>query len=158
MTVKLIQNRQNDRVFARIEGIEKLTKRGLRQGMFKGGQTLISEVSRSILNDPKTGVVYIRRDSAGRRRRHQSSAAGETHANLSGALRRSRSFQLRGSSEIEFGYGVSSGKSAPAYARAIEFGFRPRNLEARPTLRNALNSQQGNLISHFEREIARALK
>ncbi len=156
MTVKFIKGRQNERVFGRIEGIEKLTKRGLRQGMFRAGQTLRSEANRAILNDPKTGIIYVRKIAGGRRRRHRSSAPGETHANLTGTLRKSLSFQLRGSKEIEFGYGVSSGKVAPEYAGAIEFGTT--RMKARPTLKNALNSQQGNLTQHFERETMKALK
>ena len=156
MTVRFVPNRENDRVFGRIENLQRLTRRGLRQGMFRAGQTLRAEASRAILNDPKTGIVYIRRDRAGRRRRHQSSAAGETHANLSGTLRRSLSFQLRGSSEIEFGYGVSSGRSAPDYAGFVEFGTT--KMRARPSLLNALNSQQGNLTQHFENEILEGLQ
>jgi len=156
MTVRFVPNRQNDRVFGRIENLQRLTRRGLRQGMFRAGQTLRAEASRAILNDPKTGIVYIRRDRAGRRRRHQSSAAGETHANLTGTLRRSLSFQLRGSSEIEFGYGVSSGRSAPDYAGFVEFGTT--KMRARPSLLNTLNSQRGNLTQHFENEILEGLQ
>ena len=156
MTVRFVPNRQNDRVFGRIENLQRLTRRGLRQGMFRAGQTLRAEASRAILNDPKTGIVYIRRDRSGRRRRHQSSAPGETHANLTGTLRRSLSFQLRGSSEIEFGYGVSSGRSAPDYAGFVEFGTT--KMRARPSLLNTLRSQQGNLTQHFEREILEGLQ
>lgn len=145
MTVKFTQNRQNTKVFAVIKDIPKLTRRGLRQGMFKAGQGLISEANREILKGGKTGVIYIRRDRAGRRRRHMSSAAGESHANLSGTLRKSLSFQLRGSSEIEFGYGVSSGKEAPEYARFVEFGTT--KMKARPSLNNALDAEQGNMTS-----------
>lgn len=156
MTVKFIRGGQNDRVFGRIEGIEKLTKRGLRQGMFRAGQTLRAEASREILKGAKTGRIYIRKIAGGRRRRHRSSAPGETHANLTGTLRKSLSFQLRGSNEIEFGYGVSSGKSAPDYAAFVEFGTT--KMKPRPSLKNALNSQQGNLTQHFEREIMKAIK
>ena len=96
MTVQFIQLGANARTFARIEGIEKLTRKGLRQGMFKAGQSLRSEASHEILKGPKTGRIYIRRIRGGRRRRHQASAPGETHANITGKLRRSLSFQLRG--------------------------------------------------------------
>jgi HK97 gp10 family phage protein len=156
MTVRFTPGRGNDRVFGRIEGLEKLTRKGLRRGMFKAGQALISEASREILKGTKTGIVYIRRDRAGRRRRHLSSAPGETHANLSGMLRRSLSYQLHGATEIEFGYGVSSGKSAPDYAGWVEFGTT--KMRARPSLGNALRSQQGNLTEHFERGILKELK
>lgn len=156
MTVKFIASRQNDRVFGRIENLDKLTRQGLRRGMFRAGQSLRAEASREILKGSKTGRIYIRRIAGGRRRRHQASAAGETHANLTGTLRRSLSFQLRGSTEIEFGYGVSSGRSAPDYARFVEFGTT--RMKARPSLRNALRSEQGNLTQHFENEIVDALQ
>lgn len=147
MTVNFTESRQNDKVFLIIKDIPKLTRRGLRQGMFKAGQGLIAEANREILKGDKTGVVYIRRDSAGRRRRHMSSAAGQSHANQSGTLRKALSFQLRGSSEIEFGYGVSSGKEAPEYASFVEFGTT--KMKARPSLNNALDAEQGNMIQHF---------
>lgn len=156
MTVKFTPNRQNRKVFATIEDLPDLTRRGLRQGMFKVGQGLIAVASREILKGDKTGIVYIRRDRAGRRRRHMSSAPGETHANRSGALRRSLSFQLRGSSEIEFGYGVSSGKEAPEYAKWVEFGTT--KMKARPSLNNALDAEQGNMTQHFGGGIMKVLK
>ncbi len=156
MTVRFVRDRSNKKAFAQIQGIEKLTRQGLRRGMFRAGQGLITEANRAILKDLKTGIVYIRRDRAGRRRRHISSAPGETHANLSGTLRRSLSYQLHGTTEIEFGYGVSSGKTAPDYAKFVEFGTT--KMKVRPTLRHALSSQRKNLIQHFENGIKGAFK
>ena len=156
MSVKFTGSRQNRKVFAVIEDLPGLTRRGLRQGMFKAGQGLIGEANREILKGSKTGIVYIRRTRAGRRRRHKSSAPGETHANLSGALRKSLSFQLRGSSEIEFGYGVSSGKDAPEYAKWVEFGTT--KMKARPSLNNALDAEQGNMTQHFGGGIMKVIK
>lgn len=156
MTVKFVADRKNSKTFAKIEGIEKLTRRGLRQGAFKAGNTIIAEASREILKGSKTGKVYVRRDKRGRRRRHKSSAPSETHANFSGAARRSLSFQIRGASEIEVGYGVSSGKDAPEHAKHIEFGTK--NMKARPSIKNAIESEQGNITSHFERGILDELK
>ena len=156
MTVGFVEGRQNDVVFARIEGLDKLTKRGIRQARFKIGHGLIGAASREILKGPKTGRVYIRLDKSGRRRRHRSSAPGETHANLSGTLRKSLSFQLRGSISMEFGYGVSVPKEAPLYAEFVEFGTT--KMRARPSLFNAIRSEQGNTLQHFEREIDKELK
>lgn len=156
MTAKFTEGRQNDKVFGIIKDIPKLTKQGLRRGMFKVGHSLIRVASREILKGSKTGIVYIRVDRAGRRRRHISSAPGETHANRSGTLRKSLSFQLRGSSEIAFGYGVSSGKEAPKYASFVEFGTT--KMKARPSLLNALNAERGNMIQHFKDGVMKALK
>lgn len=156
MTVRFVADRNNPRVFGRIENIEGLTRRGLRQGMFRAGHDLITEASREILRGTKTGRTYIRRDRRGRRRRHRSGAPGQTHANFSGAARRSLSFQLRGASEIEFGYGVSSGRDAPEHARFIEFGTR--RMRARPSIGNAITAQQRNITQHFQREILDELR
>lgn len=156
MAVGFIEQRQNARIEDRINGIEKLTKRGIRQARFKVGHGLIAAASQEILKGPKTGRIYIRRDRIGRRRRHQASAPGETHANLSGDLRKSLSFQIRGSDSMEFGYGVSGPKEAPPYAEWVEFGST--RMKARPSLRNAIRAEQGNTIKHFEREIIKAQK
>ena len=155
MTVKFISERQNGQNILRIKSTEKTTRRGLRQGMFKAGHTLISAASTEILHGNKTGVIYIRRDRKGRKRRHQSSAPSETHANMTGALRRSLSFQMWGSNGIEFGYGVS-GQTAPDYAPWVEFGTT--KMKARPSLLNALESQEGNINQHLENEVRKVFE
>lgn len=147
MSFSFIPFRRNKKTIIRIEDMADHTRRGLRQGMFRAGNALISEADREIQTGTKTGIIYIRRIRGGRRRRHQSSAAGQTHANLSGALRRSLSFQLRGSTEVEFGYGVSSGRGAPDHAKWVEFGTS--RMKARPSLRNAIRVQSGNLTQFF---------
>ena len=155
MSVRFIRERANGQNILRIQATEETTRRGLRQGMFRAGHTLISAASTEILHGNKTGIIYVRRDRRGRRRRHQSSAPAETHANLSGALRRSLSFQLWGSSGIEFGYGVS-GIDAPDYAPWVEFGTT--KMKARPSLLNALESQEGNINQHLQNEVRRAFR
>ena len=155
MTVKFVHERANRQNILRIQATEETTRRGLRQGMFRAGHTLIAAASTEILHGNKTGIIYVRRDRRGRRRRHQSSAPAETHANLSGALRRSLSFQLWGSQGIEFGYGVS-GNSAPEYAPWIEFGTT--KMKARPSLLNALVAEETNINQHLESEVRRAFR
>ena len=151
MSFSFLPFRKNRKTIICLKDMSKRTRSGLRQGMFRAGQALRSEASREILKGTKTGIIYIRRTSSGRRRRHQSSAPGQTHANLSGELRRSLSYQLHGASEIEFGYGVSSGNEAPDHAKWVEFGTS--RMKARPSLRNAIRAQQGNLTQFFENGI-----
>ena len=156
MTVRFVRERQNGRSILAIQATEETTRRGLRQGMFRAGHTLISAASTEILHGKKTGRIYIRKDSRGRRRRHLSSAPLETHANMTGALRRSLSFQMWGSQGIEFGYGVSGGTPAPEYAAWVEFGTT--KMKARPSLLNALDSQEGNINQHLENEVKKAFR
>lgn len=156
MTITFRRTRAEDKIFGKLEGTEKLIKKGIRQGMFRTGHGLITAANQAILHETKTGRIYIRKDRAGRKRRHRSSASGQSHANFTGKLRRSLSFQLRGVSEIEFGYGVSSGKEAPDYARFVEIGtFRMR---PRPSIKNALDSEQGNIVGYFDSDISAELK
>lgn len=156
MSINFKRGPQNNIVFGKIESLPKLTKIGLRRGMFKAGHGLIAEANREILKGNKSGVTYLRRTKSGRRRRHKASAPGETHANISGTLRKSLSFQLRGTSEIEYGYGVSSGKDAPDYAKFVEFGTT--RMKARPSLKNSLTAERGNMTQHFGGGIMRVIK
>lgn len=138
---------------ALIKNLRKLTKEGIEYAAWQSAKQLQQETSQQILKAPKSGKVYIRRDSAGRGRRHIASAPGETHANRSGALRRSLAFKVN-SSEIEFGYGVTR-SDAPDYAWFVEFGTR--KMGARPSLQNGINSQRRNFQNNFDRQIGKRL-
>ncbi len=135
------------RVIKKLIGLDNLTKQGIRQGMFDSGHGLIKSASTEILRKPKSGHTYIILDKRGRRRRHVASAPGETHANFTGAARRSLSFQIQGVSSFEFGYGVSAGKNAPDYVAELE--------ETRPSLQNAIKDEKQNMVQHIERQILR---
>ena len=135
------------RVIKKLIGLDNLVKQGIRQGMFDSGHGLIKSASTEILRKPKSGRTYIIRDKSGRKRRHVASAPGETHANLTGAARRSLSFQLQGVTSFEFGYGVSAGTNAPDYVAELE--------ETRPSLQNAIKDQRAQMVQHLERQILR---
>ncbi len=156
MTAKLISSPGNKKAFGVIANIPRMTKQGLRAAMFEVGNGLIKRTSTNILAGPKSGKVYVKRSRTGLRRRHKSSAPGQSHANFSGTLRRSLSYQLGGVSQIEFGYGVSTGKIAPEYAGFVEFGTR--NMGSRPSLRNGLKDEQSNMVQRFQTGIKRKFK
>lgn len=147
MTAKFIVGPGNKRVIEKIIGLDNAIKQGIRQGMFDSGHTLIKSASTEILRKPKSGRTYLIMNKSGRRRRHVASAPGETHANLTGAARRSLSFQIQGVTSLEFGYGVSAGKDAPDYVEKLE--------STRPSLQNAIRDEQQTMLQHFERDILR---
>ncbi len=150
MRVELLQNPNNFKVYAKLEGIEKFTKRAVRQGMFKWARDLKSTANREILSKEKFGRLYLIRGPSGRRRRHRSSAPGQTHANLSGALRKSIGWRVIGFDRLEFGYGVD-GKDTPDYAPFVEFGtFK---MKPRPSIQNAINNTLSNAETYFEEEL-----
>ena len=156
MTARFIKASGNRSVIGKIVGIEKLTKQGMRQAMFKSGQGLIRQASTEIIRKPKGGQTYIIRTRSGRRRRHVASAPGETHANITGETRKALSFQLHGTSQIEFGYGVSAGTKPSDWAGFLELGTK--NMKPRPSVQNAIRAEQSRMVQHFEREIRKQFK
>jgi HK97 gp10 family phage protein len=138
----------------RIENLHKLTKSGVEHAAYTSGRGLVKTTSAQILKSPKGGKTYIRRDRAGRRRRHIASAAGQSIANQTGATRRSLSFKA-GFKQIEFGYGVAK-NDAPDYAQFPEFGTS--KMKARPSLQNGIKSERRNFQNNFEREIGKRLE
>lgn len=147
MIAKFIPDRKNRKVYANIKGLKNAAHRSIRHGWFDLGQDLKKTASANILARPKSGRVYVRRDRAGRRRRHVASAPGETHANLSGRLRKSLGWKVRGASQMEFGYGVD--KETTPYAPFVENGTR--RMSARPSLKIAVESTSRNADTYFSR-------
>lgn len=144
--IRVRSNREaNERVFRVLDETEQRTNRAIRSMWFGLGDDLKIRANAEILRKPKSGRVYIIRDKSGRRRRHVASAPGETHANLTGKLRRAIAWKVHGNNELTFGYGL--GRSSPEYDEFVEFGTR--NMEARPSLENAINFLQANAESHF---------
>ena len=137
-----------------LERLSQLTSSGIKHASFVSGRGLVRATSDEIIRKPKGGRTYIIRDRAGRRRRHVASAAGETHANMSGKLRCSLGFKA-GVNQLEFGYGVQKG-DAPEYAEWVE--FRTGKMKARPSLQNGIKSQRRNFQNNFEREISKRLE
>jgi hypothetical protein len=139
----------------RLNNLDKLTKAGVEHGAWTSARGLRSATSAEILRRPKGGRTYIRRTRSGGRRRHVASAPGETHANMTGTLRRSLDFKVS-TTEIEFGYGVTK-NNAPEYAEAVEFGRRDGSMAARPSLQNGIKGERRNFQNNFEREVGKRL-
>ena len=143
------------KVILKITNLGKLVKAGVEHGAWTSSRGLQAATSKEILKRPKGGRVYVTRTRSGARRRHTASAPGETHANLSGAMRRSLGFTVS-ATEIEFGYGVTK-NNAPEYAEAIEFGRRDGTIKPRPSLQNGIKGERRNFQNNFEREIGERL-
>ena len=138
----------NRHVELKIAESGKLTRAGIRWAFFMLGRDLQETANREILRKPKHGQLYIVRTPSGRKRRHRASAWGEAHANLTGTLRKSMGWKVRGSNELEFGYGLA--KPAPDYAHNIEV------TKNRPSLKLSVDANQRNAELHFARQIKRS--
>jgi hypothetical protein len=146
---------RNNAVFRRIDRIIPTTREGIRRTWFEVGRDLKNEANKEILRKPKGGATYFVRTRGGRVRRHVASAPGETHANLSGTLRKSVSWKVHGYDRMDFGYGFATNASsrAPAYDVFVEDGTK--NMAARPSIENAVNRLERNTQEHFRRAILR---
>ena len=142
------------KVVLRLKNLGKLTKSGIEYAAHTSSVQLLRAINKEILRKPKGGRTYFITNRSGAKRRHIASAPGETHANLSGKLRRSLGFKSS-FSEIEIGYGVYRG-DAPEYAEAVEHGSV--KMKARPSIANGIESETRNFQKNFDREIGKRLE
>lgn len=157
--VGFTSDRRNDAAFKVVERYSDKVRITIRKTWFSLGRDLKNEAQRAILK-PKKGRTYTIRIAGGRTRRHTASAPGETHANLSGDLRKSVSWKVHGAHRMDFGYGFSTTDSnrAPAYDAAIEFGREDGLFAARPSIGNAIKKLKNNTNTHFEREMLKEFR
>lgn len=141
---------ENGVVYREVKAMPTKLQQVFRRGFMDYMAALKKRARHEVLHGKKTGRVYWIRGNWGsrrlrpnvRRRKHQSSAPGETHANLTGRALRSISFKVHGHERAEFGYGVASNESqkAPFYATYLEFGTPKGQMKPRPTLQNAIKA------------------
>lgn len=148
--LNFIAGTQNANVFKQINEIEDRTRRGIRQGFFRLGNDLVRTLRKQALEKNKRGRTYIRKDRAGRRRRHVSSAAGQTPANRTGTYRKNAGYQLRGSEQLEFGI-----REGAPYAAFLEQGTK--KMAPRPGLGNSVRANQRNARTDFDSALDREL-
>lgn len=130
---------KGDRAFVSLNKMKNATDQGIRRAFYFSGKELTKQANRLILDPPKTGRVYRIGN-----KRHQASAPGQAPANLSGVLRRSVDFNVKGSTELEFG-------AKADYAKYLEQGTQ--KMAARPYLLPAIYKQQRNMLAFFEKWI-----
>lgn len=164
---------ESRKVVNRVKRTEMSFERGAQSGKRAVGISLLRTTKHEIMKGKKTGRVYTIEYASGRRRRHRSSAPGQTHANLTGALKRSLSYKSQGD-DLEFGYGVGA-VDAPPYAGRIEFGggagsggrgfvvkstgFRRSGvIRPRPTIKNGITQHNRSTIVYIREAIGKALR
>ena len=151
-----------------IKRLQNKFETGIRRGGYLAGRDMLDFAKEKINEKPKTGVTrLVRRGSI--RRRHTASNANisppEFPASLSGDLRRSLIFNVRGSKQLEFGAGAQKSNTGNAfrYARILELGGqagRGRKATIRPRhyLRQTINANTRNLTNHIQREVLKRIK
>jgi HK97 gp10 family phage protein len=120
---------------------------GIEKALWRSGKDIQAEFNRQTLERNKTGIIYIRRDRIGRRRRHQSSEAGQTAANRTGKYRKAAGFIVNGD-ELTFG-------NSADYAGFLETGTS--RMKARPGLSNSIKASERDIIRNLSTSISEAL-
>lgn len=147
--IEFKQKRENDKVYVELKSNIKLTEFAIRRAWFKVGADMLRTANKSVLKKPRQGRLYVTRMRDGRRRRHRASKPFESHANFSGALRRSMQWKVSGT-QLRFGYGIANA-NAPEYGTYLEFGTG--KLKPRPTLQNAIEGNERNAEQHLIEEV-----
>jgi hypothetical protein len=145
----------NNIVYRAVRDLPSEAHQVFRDGFFSYMKELKKFANKEILRKPKSGKTYTVRVN-GRRRRHVASRPWETHANLTGKLRRSLSWKVQGWERASFGYGIStsSKNKAPKYAPFVEEGTR--FMKPRPSLSNAVKLTKRDV--HFDRALDKFIK
>ena len=119
-----------------LSGIDKEIKAGIRFGLYNFGDKVRKDIRADILSKNKTGRIYnVRRGKT--RRRHRASARGEAPANLSGNLRASTGYDVRGA-DMRIGYREQSSKgNEVVYGKYLELGTK--KMGERPAIEQAIN-------------------
>ena len=140
-------NPKNNQILFDLGKSAQNTKRGIRQGFWALARELRAGVQQKIKQGPKTGRLYRIK---GRKRKVRASAPGQAPANRTGALGKSVGFEIRGTSELEFGY-----RDSVNYGEFLELGTK--RMDPRPALTPQVIESTKNARGHFEREIKKAL-
>lgn len=153
MSITFTVKNMDGHMFIRASTNQIITEKAIRQAWFTTGDDLMRTANDDILKGKKTGRIYYRKTPSGRRKKHQSSAPGESHANMTGALRKSMGWKVRGHF-LHFGYGQT--KPAPDYADDIETGNK--FIKARPSLRNSVTKNIGKTQINISEAVKADLK
>lgn len=136
---------RNERIFNITAKMPITSRTGMRHGLYQFGKLLYTDTRQEILRKPKSGREYIIR-KGNRRFRHIAAADGETPANITGNLRKSVEFKVRGSNEMEFGY-----DNSVDYGKYLELGTK--KMGAKPGLKNSIDKNQVRGVNLIANEI-----
>ena len=148
----------NVRVFRTLDRLRPKSQIAIRAAWFDLGRDLKNEARKEILRRPKGGITYFIRMRGGKYKRHVASAPGETHANLTGRLRRSVSWKVHGFAMMVFGYGfaTTAGNKSPEYDTFVEDGTK--NVRPRPSIMNTVRAIKRTATVGFKRQIMKEFK
>ena len=144
MSIELDIVEVGGQVFESMEHLAANTRFGVEKALWLSGKDIKAEFNRQVLAKDKTGRLYIRRDRAGRGRRHVASAPGQTPANRSGAYRKGFGFSVAGAHQLVVG-------GSAEHALWLEVGTS--RMRKRPGLRNSVKASERDIIRNLTTNI-----
>jgi HK97 gp10 family phage protein len=132
-------------------------RKGIRRGAYITGKQLVADTRERMTRGSRSGRLYkIYRGLGGRRlsspRIHRASAINEYPAIVSGRLRKSVDFKVRGSSSLEFG----AGDNTVQYAKFLETGTS--KTAPRRYLKQTIDRLQNQTKTNLSRELNKGLR
>jgi hypothetical protein len=165
----ILVDTKSRKVLINLSKIADCTAVGIRNAFGIIGNNLVNR-SRVLIDRPKTGRTYPVPYGFGIKTKlsyttYRASAPGEAPAVLTGRLRKSISYEMRGKFSMEFGskedssvisFGTKMKNTSLAiYAPALELGAD--NLKPRPFLTPAVTGEQKNNLNYCALEICKEL-
>lgn len=152
--------------FSTITDLKKMPQRvktGIRKGAYISGKELVKE-ARDRMNDPKSGTKYRIYTGRGgkslkRPRIHTASSENEAPAVISGRLRKSTNFNVKGNKTLIFGAGGGNVK----YARILELGGstgrnKATKIKGRFYLKNTTKKLGNKVKRNLGREVIKQIR
>jgi HK97 gp10 family phage protein len=154
---KLTEGSNNIKVSQTLAKSPAAIRKGIRRGAYISGKELVADVRDSMTRGGRSGRSYrIYRGLGGRKlinpRVHTASAPGEYPGVISGNLRDSVDFKVRGTSRLEFG----AGNNSVQYAKVLELGGS--KVKPRKYLRQTINKLQNKTKTNLSRELNKGLR
>jgi len=146
-------SRKNQRVIKKIEDTPNAIRTGVRFALYNIGKDLV-DIATEEMRKPKSGRWYTTKvGKQGSRlkkpRRYRASAPGEAPAVVTGKLRRSLDFKVKGWNYMSF----RAGNNEAFYAAFLENGTS--KMAARPFMSTAVDKIESNATNYFEIEVSK---
>lgn len=159
MSLKAEQGRAIEDAIRSNKEIGVTMKDGIRKALHSVGTTMVKDTRQRMTNKDKSGRIYtvyrgIGGASLKRGRRHVASGPREYPSVISGKLRKSVDFKVRGGFELEFGAG--GGRSNVDYAKALEEGTN--KVAARKYLEQTVRRYEDTVTTEISKRINIDLK
>ena len=147
MGARIKPGKNTDRILRDTIGHREAFRSGMTEAMNYVGQISLKRLRELIIQGPKTGRIYRRPGG----RLHQASAPGQPPANDTGQLQRTATYDVSGTTQIEFG-------DTEPYGRWLEDGTKDGRILPRGHVKRAADEVSRQATAELGNRVARKLK